>query len=147
VLKALPKSDESVSSVKLEYKCENQLYYPHSWYSLDRFYFYIAGDKGLVYRLEPGKFQKATTHHSTRGSRSQLAHGLYIRCKYLPGLDPSVVLQEIFHVIPFHLVLNNYFDASLPLLESRRYFNKDMLDYYEFDDVISCGDKSCELPK
>jgi hypothetical protein len=66
---------------------------------------------------------------------------------YLPGMDPMSVPEDISNVNLFRMVLNDYFDARLPLLESRQYFNKDMQRYYEFEDVTQRVQESCTIPK
>jgi len=65
---------------------------------------------------------------------------------YLPGMDPLSVPDDISNVNVFRMVLNDYFDASQPLLESRQYFNKDMQSYYEFEDVTGRINEGCIIP-
>jgi hypothetical protein len=66
---------------------------------------------------------------------------------YLPGVKPKSIPEDISNVNIFRIVLNEYFKAGLPLLESRQYFNKDMQQYFEFVDVSGRLDDSCSVPK
>ena len=64
---------------------------------------------------------------------------------YLPDRPASVVPENISAVNVFRIVLNQYFDASLELLDDRQYFMK---GYYLFDaqDVTDRVDASCAIP-
>jgi hypothetical protein len=66
---------------------------------------------------------------------------------YLPGADRATVPDDISNVNLFRLVLNEYFDAGLPLLENRQYFNKDMQHYYDFEEVSGRIKEVCTMPK
>ena len=65
---------------------------------------------------------------------------------YLPGLDGGVVPSDISNVNIFRIIFNNYFKATLPLLESRQYFYKGMQTYYDFEDVTARVANRCALP-
>jgi hypothetical protein len=65
---------------------------------------------------------------------------------FLPGVDPATVPDDISNVNLFRLILNDYFNAGLPLLESRQYFNKDMQSYYEFEEVTGRINEICTIP-
>jgi hypothetical protein len=64
---------------------------------------------------------------------------------YLPGVEPKSVPEDISNVNIFRIVLNEYFKAGLPLLESRQYFNKDMQAYYDFEDVTGRLNNTCKI--
>jgi len=65
---------------------------------------------------------------------------------YLPGRDADVIPQDISAVNIFRIVLNEYFDARMVLLDDRQYF---MNGFYLFDtlDVTDRVDDACVLPK
>lgn len=65
---------------------------------------------------------------------------------YLPHADKSKVPNDISNVNLFRMVLNEYFDAELPLLGNRQYFYRDTRDYYEFEDVSGRSLQKCSLP-
>ena len=65
---------------------------------------------------------------------------------YLPGTDADVVPPDISNVNIFRILFNEYFDADLPLLEDRQFFYKDMLTYYDFEDVSARMDEECAAP-
>ncbi len=66
---------------------------------------------------------------------------------YLPDLEHDAIPDDISTVNLFRIILNEYFDAQLPLLEDKQYFYKNTQAYYDFEDVTRRLDKSCILPK
>jgi hypothetical protein len=66
---------------------------------------------------------------------------------YLPDLGSDAVVEDVSTVNLFRIILNEYFDAQLPLLESKQYFYKDTQSYYDFQDVTDRLDETCALPK
>jgi hypothetical protein len=66
---------------------------------------------------------------------------------YLPDVEPDVLPPDISTVNLFRIILNEYFDAQLPLLENRQYFYKDTQTYYDFEDVTGRLNDACVLPK
>jgi hypothetical protein len=64
---------------------------------------------------------------------------------YLPGTEPGVIPQDISPVNIFRIVLNEYFDAQMALLDDRQYF---MNGFYLFDtlDVTDRVDDACVIP-
>ena len=65
---------------------------------------------------------------------------------YLPGIDSRAVPDHISTVNVFRLVLNEYFEAGLPLLENRQYFYRDSQNYYDFADVTGRMNDACVVP-
>ena len=65
---------------------------------------------------------------------------------YLPGLDSRSTSIEFSAVNIFRIIINEYFDASLPLLESRQYFYKRQLSFYDFEDVTGMVNEKCDRP-
>jgi hypothetical protein len=65
---------------------------------------------------------------------------------YLPNADKSTVPNDISNVNLFRMVLNEYFDAELPLLDNKQYFYRDNQDYYKFEDVSGRLTQKCSLP-
>lgn len=66
---------------------------------------------------------------------------------YLPGIRHEAIPSDISTVNLFRIVLNEYFEAQLPLLESKQYFYKTMQSYYDFEDVTARLRDACVLPK
>jgi hypothetical protein len=64
---------------------------------------------------------------------------------FLPGLDQSVIPRDITPVNLFRIVLNQYFQTNLPLLENRQYFYKDTVYIYRLVDVTSRVDDGCSF--
>jgi len=56
------------------------------------------------------------------------------------------VPEDISNVNLFRLVLDEYYNAGLTLLENRQYFNKDMQVHYRLQDVSARVDETCKLP-
>jgi hypothetical protein len=65
---------------------------------------------------------------------------------YLPGLDDYSIPSEISAVNTFRIIINEYFNANLPLLENRQYYYKDSVSFYEFDDVTEIVNEKCRQP-
>jgi hypothetical protein len=65
---------------------------------------------------------------------------------YLPDIGKEEIPPDISAVNLFRIVFDQYFDAELPLLESKLYFYTDMQRYYEFQDVTERVDQPCALP-
>jgi hypothetical protein len=65
---------------------------------------------------------------------------------YLPDLDGRSIPPEISAVNTFRIIINEYFNASLPLLENRQYYYKDPVSFYEFDDVTGLVNEQCKEP-
>jgi hypothetical protein len=65
---------------------------------------------------------------------------------YLPDLDDRSVPPEISAVNTFRIIINEYFNANLPLLENRQYYYKDPVSFYAFDDVTGLVNEQCEEP-
>jgi hypothetical protein len=66
---------------------------------------------------------------------------------YLPGVRRDAIPSDISNVNIFRVILDEYFDAGLPLLQSRQYFYKVPQTFYDFEDVTSRIDDACALPK
>jgi hypothetical protein len=66
---------------------------------------------------------------------------------YLPDLSPDVIPPDISTVNLFRIILNEYFEAQLPLLEGKQYFYEDTQAYYNFEDVTGRLSEPCVLPK
>jgi hypothetical protein len=64
----------------------------------------------------------------------------------LPDVDPEKIPSDMAAVNVFRLILNEYFDAGLPLLESRQYFYKQPVSFYEFENVTDRVSEGCEVP-
>ena len=54
---------------------------------------------------------------------------------YLPGMDSSVIPEDITPVNLFRILFNEYFDTDLPLLESAYYYPKQSLTIYDLENV------------
>lgn len=66
---------------------------------------------------------------------------------YLPDVSPEAIPSDISTVNLFRIILNEYFDAQLPLLENKQYFYKTTQSYYDFEDVTARLSEVCVLPK
>ena len=66
---------------------------------------------------------------------------------YFPDVEQDEIPPDTSAVNLFRIVFNQYFDAQLPLLESKQYFYKDTQAYYDFEDVTSRLNEACVLPK
>jgi hypothetical protein len=66
---------------------------------------------------------------------------------YLPGVGHEVIPSDISTVNLFRILLNEYFETQLPLLESKQYFYKTTQSYYDFEDVTARLGDACALPK
>lgn len=66
---------------------------------------------------------------------------------YLPNLETSAIPPDVSAVNLFRIVLNEYFDAALPLLGDSQYFYRDKQNYYEFEDVTGRVEEACKLPE
>jgi hypothetical protein len=66
---------------------------------------------------------------------------------YLPNVEQNVVPPDISTVNLFRIILNEYFEAQLPLLENKQYFYKNTQTYYDFEDVTGRLHETCVLPK
>jgi hypothetical protein len=66
---------------------------------------------------------------------------------YLPGIGHEVIPSDISTVNLFRILLNEYFETQLPLLESKQYFYKTTQSYYDFEDVTARLGDACALPK
>lgn len=64
----------------------------------------------------------------------------------LPNVDPGKVPSDMAAVNVFRLILNEYFDANLPFLESRQYFYEQSVSFYEFEDVTDRINERCQVP-
>jgi hypothetical protein len=60
---------------------------------------------------------------------------------YLPGVEPDKVPEDITTVNIFRIVLNEYFDARLPLLENAQYYPGTATGYFDFEDVTNLIDQ------
>jgi hypothetical protein len=65
---------------------------------------------------------------------------------YLPGKSPDVIPQDISAVNIFRIVLNEYFDARLELLDDRQYFANGYF-MFDFQDVTNRVDDACVVPE
>ena len=61
----------------------------------------------------------------------------------LPGIDSDVVPSDITPVNLFRIVLRQYFDARLPLLENRSYYSGNPLQIMQTVDVTDRADLGC----
>jgi hypothetical protein len=66
---------------------------------------------------------------------------------YLPQVNHEVIPQDVSAVNLFRIILNQYFDAGLPLLEDKQYFYRSTQTYYDFEEVTTRLDEACVLPK
>lgn len=66
---------------------------------------------------------------------------------YLPDVRRDAITSDISTVNLFRIILNEYFEAQLPLLDNRQYFYKTMQSYYDFEDVTARLSDACVLPK
>jgi len=46
----------------------------------------------------------------------------------------------------FRIVFNEYFEADLPILESRQYFYKQPASFHDFEDVTTRLNDECQQP-
>ena len=54
---------------------------------------------------------------------------------YLPGMDSSVIPEDITPVNLFRIIFNEYFHTELPFLESAYYYPKQTLTIYDLENV------------
>jgi hypothetical protein len=66
---------------------------------------------------------------------------------YLPQVNHEAIPPGISAVNLFRIILNEYFDAQLPLLDEKQYFYESTQTYYDFEDVTARLDEACVLPK
>lgn len=66
---------------------------------------------------------------------------------YLPTVGEDEIPSDISAVNLLRIIFNQYFDAQLPLLESKQFFYSDMQTYYDFEDVTGRLDEPCVLPR
>ena len=64
---------------------------------------------------------------------------------FLPGLDNHVLYPGISPVNTFRLILGEYFNADLPLLQDKRFFSTRTTPY-NFIDVTDMSEQPCTLP-
>jgi len=62
---------------------------------------------------------------------------------YLPGLDSNAVPPDVSSVNSFRIILNQYFDARLPLLANTSYLPAEGLYFYSLEDVTPRLKQSC----
>lgn len=62
---------------------------------------------------------------------------------YLPEVDGQSIPSDGSAVNAFRIIFNEYFDAGFPLLESRQYFYRHPVSFYEFEDVTERVDDRC----
>jgi len=65
---------------------------------------------------------------------------------YLPNLDPHSIPPSVSAVNIFRIIFNEYFAAQLPILESKLYFYKRPVSFYEFEDVTTRQNEKCQQP-
>jgi hypothetical protein len=67
--------------------------------------------------------------------------------QYLPGVEAGTIPEDITSVNLFRIILNKYFDASLPLLKNVQYFPRQELGNYRFENVSYMVDsgQNCNL--
>ncbi len=65
---------------------------------------------------------------------------------YLPDVDPNSIPSDISAVNIFRIIFNEYFDARLSILESRQYFYEKPVSFYDFEDVTTRRNETCEPP-
>ena len=56
---------------------------------------------------------------------------------YLPGLDPDKIPDDITPVNLFRIVFNEYFDASLSMLENAQFYPRQVDRIYDLEDVTA----------
>jgi len=54
---------------------------------------------------------------------------------YLPDTNPNIIPDDITPVNLFRIVLNEYFQADLPILENTYYFSKDPFYFYQMEEI------------
>ena len=64
---------------------------------------------------------------------------------YLPGIDRAEIPENLSPVNTFRVVLNQYFDSDMELLENRSYFSS-QLSMYKFTDVTDLIQPFCDYP-
>jgi hypothetical protein len=64
---------------------------------------------------------------------------------YLPGIDSSLVPDDVSSVNIFRILFNGYFDVQIPLLENFFYYYKDEIYIFRAEDITGFVD-SCTLP-
>jgi len=64
---------------------------------------------------------------------------------YLPGIDATVIKNDITPVNTFPLILNNYFGTRVQLQENQEYYST-WNNPYKFIDVTSVSQSSCDIP-
>lgn len=65
---------------------------------------------------------------------------------YLPDSADHSPPSDIAAVNVFRMIFNDYFGASLPILESRQYFYNKPVTFYEFEDVTAQLHDECKRP-
>lgn len=63
-----------------------------------------------------------------------------------PDSDGGLIPSDVSAVNVFRMVFNKYFDADLPILESRQYFYKQPVSFYDFEDVTTRLNDECRRP-
>jgi hypothetical protein len=64
---------------------------------------------------------------------------------YLPGVRPEVIPSDLTSVNLFRIILNQYFDTDLPLLENRQYYYQGRIYIFRTTDVTSRVNDECTI--
>jgi hypothetical protein len=91
----------------------------------------------------PGMFTNFSSAEDTCMRERFSIFGAY----YFPGLDATQVPSDLTPVNTFRIVLNQYFNANLPLLENTSYFYNGTNTIFDYLDVSSRIDEACTPSK
>lgn len=91
----------------------------------------------------PGLFTNFSSAENTCIGERFSIFGAY----YFPRLDATQIPSDLTPVNTFRIVLNQYFDANLPLLENASYFYNGTNTIFDYRDVSSRINEACIPPE